>query len=141
MVGAPPGTSVSPVGRWLQGSLLDAEAPGKLLGSYTVREEWTNPIGTLHGGIISLIFDDLMGAALFSMGLATHYVSLNLHVNFLGPAKLGDTVLCTTAAIRTGKTVAYLEAYLRHTDGRIVAHAISNLVSTGAANPFLPAQP
>lgn len=42
--------SPSPVMRWLNPILLHA-AEGALELKYTVRPEWLNPVGILHGGI------------------------------------------------------------------------------------------
>ena len=44
--------SPSPLSRWLGGILLQAEE-GMLEASFVVRQEMTNPMGTLHGGTIS----------------------------------------------------------------------------------------
>lgn len=62
----------SPLGRWLNGTLRAADA-GTLTVEFLVREEFTNPAGTLHGGVIAAICDDVIGATVFSLGLPQIY--------------------------------------------------------------------
>jgi acyl-coenzyme A thioesterase 13 len=124
--------SPSPFGRWLKGKLLAAER-GALTCEYTVREEMANPAGTLHGGIIAAIMDDLMGATMFSLGETTFKISVNLSVDFFYPARPGEKVIAKTKVAKEGKQLLNVECELYHENGKLMARGTSNLFSSNIA--------
>ncbi len=58
--------SPSPFMNWLKPVAVAAEY-GSLTFEYKIREEMTNPMGHLHGGVIAGIIDDIMGATVYSL--------------------------------------------------------------------------
>jgi acyl-coenzyme A thioesterase 13 len=116
----------SPFGTWLKGKLLLAEA-GALEAEYQVRPEMANPIGTLHGGVIAAIFDDLIGATMFSLGTPGFMSSINLSVDFMAPAKPGEMVRVRTAVSKEGKQLAHANAWMYNQEGKLLATCSSNL--------------
>src|ERR687885_1135480 len=83
--------SISPFGRWLNGTIRVAEL-GKLVADYTVREDMSNPAGVLHGGAAASILDDLIGAMVFTLGRENAFTSVNLTIDFLHAARTGEVV-------------------------------------------------
>lgn len=73
--------SPSPFMRWLKPIVLSAEQ-GALEFEYTVRAEWLNPAGNLHGGVTAAIIDDIIGATLFSLNEPDFYTTINLGVDY-----------------------------------------------------------
>jgi len=130
MIGQPMRHSISPMGRWLDGVVRAAE-PGTLTVEYTVREELCNPMQVLHGGAASAMLDDLMGMAVFALGREYAYTSVNLNVDFLNPARLGECLTATAHIVRAGRNIVHAEGVLTGADGKIVAKAASNLIQTG----------
>lgn len=122
--------STSALGRWLNGKLIAVEE-GSLTVEFVVREEMTNPGKILHGGISASMMDDVMGMTVFSLGRETFYSTINLSVDYLLPAKVGDVIYVKSKVIRAGKTVINMECEVRNSDHRIVAKCTSNLVTTG----------
>lgn len=120
----------SPLGRWLNGTLRAADA-GTLTVEFLVREEFTNPAGTLHGGVIAAICDDVIGATVFSLGLPQIYASINLNVDYLAPARIGDFVTVTTRIVQQGRTIINTVAEFQRADGKLLARATSNLCRIG----------
>jgi uncharacterized protein (TIGR00369 family) len=118
--------SPSPLGRWLRGVLRAAE-PGSITMAYIVREEMCNPVGLLHGGIISAIIDDIIGMTVF-VTTGAFYTSINLSTDFLSSARQGDVVLCTSRLLRQGTNIINAEATLTRADGKLMAHATTNLL-------------
>ena len=119
----------SPAGNWLGGIVREIEF-GSITADFTIRPEMINPHNTLHGGIISLMFDDVFGATIFCLERETPFVTVNLNVDFLSIAKLNDVVTVKTKVKRNGKTVINIDGEL-YKGERLIATASSILVSTG----------
>lgn len=121
--------SLSMAGRWLHYRLLTVE-PGLVSASVEVREEMTNPVKMLHGGMVAMICDELCGLALYSLGGHTFYTTVNLSVDYLYSAPLGSHVRAEARVLRNGKKIANTECFLYDAQARLIAHAKSNLVNT-----------
>jgi len=119
--------SHSPVANWLAGELLKAKE-GYIKVRFTVRQEMTNPQGVIHGGMVSTMLDDLMGAAVYTLNREEGYTSINLNVDFLYAAHAGDVITGEGIVVRAGKKVIHTEGRLFATDGRLMSKASSNLV-------------
>jgi uncharacterized protein (TIGR00369 family) len=125
----------SVVGNWLAGSLRKV-APGEIEIEYTVRKDMINPAQTLHGGMAAMILDEIIGMTAFSLYTEVLYTSINLQVDFLRPARLGDKLLASARVVRQGKQVIHLEADIRRADGKIIAKGSSNMARTSTPNGF-----
>ena len=121
--------SLSMAGRWLNYKLVEV-SPGAITAEVEVREEMTNPVKMLHGGMIAMICDELCGLALYSKGGNTFYTTINLAVDYLYSAPLGSKVTVKSSVLRHGKKIANTECYLYDEHEHIIAHAKSNLVNT-----------
>lgn len=119
-----------PLTKWLGGTLLKAEH-GEFEMSFVVRPEMTNPAGMLHGGIHAAILDDTIGMTVAALGLANLYVSVNLSIDFLAAARIGDVVIGKTKIMRAGKTIVNATAELYNAQGQLLSRATSNLANTG----------
>lgn len=128
-IGKSLGNGPSPVAGWLNGTLIAAEE-GSLRAEYVVRKEMCNPMMILHGGTISMMMDDLMGATVFSLGELDFYTSINLAIDFLQSARVGDTVRVSTQIVRKGKTVINIEAKVHDANDKLLAKAMSNMIKT-----------
>lgn len=129
-IGKPVADFAPPLTKWLDGTLLKAEE-GNFEMAFTVRAEMTNPAGMLHGGIHAAILDDTIGMTVATLGLPNLYVSINLNIDFLNPARTGERVIATTQIIRAGKTIVNAVAEIRNEQGQILSRATSNLANTG----------
>lgn len=84
-----------------------------------------NPIGSVHGGVISTLMDSAMGCAVHSrLPRGTGYTTLELKVNFI-KSLTSDTgeVVCEGRAIHVGGRVATAEARLTDAAGGLYGHA------------------
>ena len=127
-IGKTPMPTPSPTGRWLGGTLTDVEL-GCLTWQCVVRDEMTNPAGVLHGGMISTMLDDIIGATVFSLGVDYFFTSINLNVDFLSSARRGDVVTVKTHVVRQGENVIHITADLTRED-KLLAKASSNMIKT-----------
>ena len=126
--------SPSPVGRWLNGRLTDIQE-GSMEVEFTVREDMTNPMGVLHGGIASTILDEVVGTMVYALGRDFAYVSVNLNCDFLHAARIGDVITAKAKVIRAGKNIVHVEGTITDQESRIIAKCTSNLIQTNLKLP------
>jgi acyl-coenzyme A thioesterase 13 len=119
----------SAAGNWLQGTLIEIEQH-HIKVSYTVRPDMCNPGRILHGGVVSLMLDDVIGMGNFVAGSEYLMTSINLNVDFLSSAQIGETLVVTANLVRSGSNLNHWEAVIKKENGKIVAKASSNLIKT-----------
>lgn len=100
---------------------LDAAA-GTSRVSYEARPDFRNPAGTVQGGLLSAMLDDLTASLVdATLGAGQGVATLNLNVSFLRPAQVG-TLQGEARILRRGRDVCHVMATLLQ-DGREVATA------------------
>jgi len=119
----------SAVGNWLAGTVQEAKE-GEVTIRFTVRKEMTNPVGTIHGGMVSLMCDEVIGMACFSLYNEYHFTSINLTVDFLSAAREGDVLDVCAKVVRKGRTIINLECTVTNETGKLIARAQQNMVRT-----------
>lgn len=119
----------SAAGNWLRGILLEVDHH-HIKVQYTVRQDMCNPGKILHGGIASLMLDDVIGMGNFVAGSEYLMTSINLNVDFLSAAQIGEKLEVTAKLVRSGSNLNHWEAIIRKETGKIVAKASSNLIKT-----------
>ena len=119
----------SAAGNWLAGTLLEVEVHA-IKVAYTVRPDQCNPGRILHGGIASLMLDDVIGMGNFVAGSEFLMTSINLSVDFLSAAQVGERLEVSARLVRSGSNLNHWEAEIRKESGKIVAKASSNLIKT-----------
>ncbi|UOE38075.1 PaaI family thioesterase [Chryseobacterium oryzae] len=119
--------SPSPFMRWLNPTVISAEE-GHLEFQYTVRQEWLNPMGNLHGGVTAAIFDDIIGATMFSLNENNFIVTINNSIDYFSTAKENETIIAETKIIKRGKQFVNAECEIWNSDKtRLIARGTSNL--------------
>jgi uncharacterized protein (TIGR00369 family) len=100
-------------------------AEGFVCFKLTPAEYHYNPIGTVHGGVISTLVDSAMGCAIHTLlPKGAMYTTLELKVNFLKPLKSNTgEVMCEGKTIHVGGRVATAEARVIDSEGNLYAHA------------------
>lgn len=129
MIGKELTNTPSPAGNWLAGTLLEIEF-GYARVEYVIRNEFCNPGKILHGGVSSLMLDDVIGMANFALGSEFLMSSINLSVDFLSSAKFGEKVQVEAKLVRSGANLNHWEAVITKDSGKIVAKASSNMIKT-----------
>lgn len=119
----------SAAGNWLAGTLLKVDEH-EIRVAYKVRPELCNPGRVLHGGIASLMLDDVIGMGNFVAGSEFLMTSINLSVDFLSAAQVGERLEVSARLVRSGTNVNHWEAEIRKESGKLVAKASSNLIKT-----------
>jgi uncharacterized protein (TIGR00369 family) len=87
-----------------------------------------NPLGGVHGGVISTLLDTAAACAVHStLAAGEGYTSLDLTVKFLRPVTVDSgTLTCEGTVIQRGRRTALAQAQLTDEHGRLVAHATSS---------------
>ncbi|MGB6500662.1 MAG: PaaI family thioesterase, partial [Thermoplasmata archaeon] len=92
----------------------------------------TNPMGTLHGGILCDIADAAMGIAYVSLlGPGESFTTIELKINFLRPVWTGGLV-ATGRIVRKGRTMGLLDCRITDERRRLVAYATSTCLTLAA---------
>lgn len=128
-IGKPLSNTPSAAGNWLEGKLLDIDS-SHIKVTYTVRPDMCNPGRILHGGVASLMLDEVIGMVNFVAGSEYLMTSINLNVDFLSAAQIGETLEVTAKLVRSGSNLNHWEAIIQKESGKIVAKASSNLIKT-----------
>ena len=89
-----------------------------------------NPLGTMHGGVISTLLDTAAACSVHStLPAGVGYTSLDLSVKFLRPVTLATgRIVCTGGVLQKGRRTALAEARLTDGDDRLLAHATSSCI-------------
>ncbi|BAL91488.1 hypothetical protein AMIS_62680 [Actinoplanes missouriensis 431] len=113
-------------------NLIDAAGLHAEEGSVTItldpQEFHYNPLGTVHGGVISTLLDTAAACSVHStLPAGVGYTSMDLNVKFLRAVTVeSGRLTCTGAVLQQGRRTALAEARLVDAAGRLVAHATSS---------------
>jgi uncharacterized protein (TIGR00369 family) len=109
-------------------------------GSVTVhlmpQEFHYNPLGSVHGGVLSTLLDTAAACSVHTtLPAGVGYTSQDLNVKFLRPVTVGSgRISCKGTVLQRGRRTALAEARLTDERGRLVAHATSScLIFEGPA--------
>ena len=119
----------SRAGNWLGGTLLEINM-GWIKVSYTVTYEMCNPARILHGGVASLMMDDVIGMGNFAVGSEFLMTSINLNVDYLSSAQIGEKLEVSAKLVRSGANLNHWESVITKDSGKLVAKASSNMIKT-----------
>ncbi|HEX4649570.1 MAG TPA: PaaI family thioesterase [Steroidobacteraceae bacterium] len=103
---------------------------GRAVFTGTPGEHAYNPIGTVHGGYAATLLDSACGCAVHSQLAATQrYTTLDLNVSYHRPITRDTGQLRAEGRVRSlGRRVAFAEASLSDSQGRLYASATSTLL-------------
>jgi uncharacterized protein (TIGR00369 family) len=96
---------------------------GTIEVAFTAGESFTNPMGVVQGGFLAAMLDDTLGPALVATLPPGQFApTLDLHVQFLRPARPGRLV-GRGRVVRRGRQVCFMSGELLAPDGEPVAVA------------------
>jgi uncharacterized protein (TIGR00369 family) len=103
-------------------SLFELPYDAKLVG---------NPdTGVLHGGVITALLDGVSGCAVFAARTEmTPIATLDLRIDYLRPAEVGQTVRAKATCYKTTRNVAFTRAVAYHDDpDDPIAHSVGTFM-------------
>ena len=112
---------------------------GSLIFEFTVSPIMINPGGTMHGGVISAVMDDMIGATILCLGKANLYTTVSNVIDYMAPARLGEVVTGKTEIIKLGKQIINVQFELWNMNKkRLLARGYSNNLKTEFLVPKFP---
>ncbi len=106
---------------------------GRVVVEMPAAEFHYNPLGGVHGGVISTLLDTAAACAVHStLAPGEFYTSLDLTVKFLRPVTVESGLLtCEGTVLQRGRRTALAQAQLSDERGKLVAHATSSCMIFG----------
>jgi uncharacterized protein (TIGR00369 family) len=113
--------------------LIGLEEPrfenGEAIMELEAGEQHSNPMGTLHGGILCDLADAAMGMAYFSqLEEGESFTTLELKINYLRPFWTGR-LIAHGRVVSRGRTVGMTECEIVDERGRLIAKATSTCLT------------
>ncbi|KAI9330176.1 HotDog domain-containing protein [Obelidium mucronatum] len=99
--------------RYLAGNTKAVEVTNSTLTfEIVIPDTMNNPMGSVHGGAIATIIDELTTIAHYILNGTMLHVSTNLSVSYVSAIRQGDTILCECVSRNVGKTLLFSTAYI-----------------------------
>ena len=104
---------------------IDGEDLGWVSGSFTPLELACNPHGSVQAGVHAVLLDAAINFAINAAlrGKDRTKATIEIKTELMRPAMKGDTYALRGEVVRLGRQVAYGEASLTSTDGKLVSRA------------------
>ncbi len=124
--------SEAPISR-LIGFEVAAETDDEVtLVSLDAGEQHANPMGRVHGGVISALADAAMGTAYGRVLLDEEdFSTIELKVNFMRPVKMGR-IVAKARMVQRGLRIGFLDCEIHDTRGKLVATATCTCMTVSA---------
>ena len=114
-------------GKWLNMHLIEVNEQ-QITIEIEAREEMSNPMGLLHGGLMAGILDEIIGLRVASLNLPDYYITVNLHTDFLEAVPINTKVRAQASIVRQGRTMIFVEGVILNDKGVVCAKANSHLL-------------
>lgn len=125
------------INQMMQLDLTGCDAQTRTVTFLHPAEDWeVNIYGTLHGGLISLLLDASMAVTCRAWTVDKATPTLDIHVNFISPAKQGLPVHTQACVVHAGRNIVQMRAELWTGDfARLCATADANFYRADAKTP------
>jgi uncharacterized protein (TIGR00369 family) len=95
----------------------------------TIEPKHMRSLGMLHGGVTASLIDSAAGHAAHSVAPEGHLtLTIQLNINYLRPAKLGDRLTAFAVAIHSGKRTAVVRVDALDQDRNNIAVATATMM-------------
>jgi uncharacterized protein (TIGR00369 family) len=104
-------------GRWKTVLMRDGQAEM----TWTPTPDMANPFGSVHGGIIATVVDEVTGAAVTSSIEAASAPTVSLNVEYLHAIPIEGTYTVLGEVVRMGRAMAIVDARIIDEEGKLLA--------------------
>jgi uncharacterized protein (TIGR00369 family) len=92
-------------------------------------EVHSNPMGTLHGGVLCDLADAAIGTAHFTtIAEGESFTSIDLQINFFRPV-WNDRIRADAKPVHRGRTISRYVCDITRADGKLVAQVMSTILT------------
>jgi uncharacterized protein (TIGR00369 family) len=113
---------------------VDKSQPGRTVWTMRADERFANPAGMVQGGFLTAFADSAMGSATVTFAAARKHrvfsANVEMKTSFMAPARIGELLACTAEVVSGGSRVAFVEAEVTDSTGRMVARSSSTYLLT-----------
>jgi uncharacterized protein (TIGR00369 family) len=103
--------------------IYSRQTPDALVLGLRLATAHTNARGFAHGGLIAALTDKAMGhSCTYKMGGTHSLVTVNMSIDFISSAQIGQWLTVETDVIKTGSTLCFAQCSVKADDG-IIARA------------------
>jgi 1,4-dihydroxy-2-naphthoyl-CoA hydrolase len=104
-------------------------SPDKVVAELTVRNELTNRFGTLHGGAVMALADNLGGTAtVANLPKGGRTATIESKTNFFAAISAGETAYAECTPLHRGRTTMVWQTRITRSDGRLCAQVIQTQI-------------
>ena len=104
------------------GMRLVSARPDEVVAEMPVSPELLNRNGTLHGGAVMAVCDNIGGTGAFmNLKPSQGTVTIESKTNFLRSIPAGDVVTCTSVPQHLGRKTMVWQTTVRRSDGKVAA--------------------
>ena len=95
--------------------------------SLPVEREFTNSLGTVHGGVIMSLLDVAVCTAARTLHAESiGVITIDMSVSFIGGG-IGKRLYADARVLRDGRSMSFVEGEAKNEDGSLVAKAIATV--------------
>ena len=95
--------------------------------SLPVEKEFTNSLGTVHGGVIMSLLDVALCTAARTLHPdSTGVITIDLSTSFIGGGS-GERLVAEARVLKDARTMSFVEGEARNADGSLVAKAMATV--------------
>lgn len=106
----------------LLGLRVISAAPDRVVAELEITHALTNRNGTLHGGAVMALADNLGGTATFlNIAEGEGTTTVESKTNFFRPVRLGDTATAETTPLHRGRGTMVWQTRITRGDGKLAA--------------------
>lgn len=117
----------SPSLKIFNGEFIDYVSRKEIVVSFCADSVYSNPQGTLQGGLITACFDDAFGP-LGMVGSRHPILTIDINVQFVRAIKLEEKFFIKAKVVSLAHTTMYMEAEAFSVRGKLLAKASSNIL-------------
>jgi uncharacterized protein (TIGR00369 family) len=127
LLGVKDGRISRPPAAMLVGYRIREVEPGRAVFELEAQECHYNPFSTVHGGILGILLDTTMTAAVLStLPVEVACATLEMKVNFVrSVTERSGTVRCEASVLHRGSNVATAEGKAFDGQGKLCAHGVA----------------
>jgi uncharacterized protein (TIGR00369 family) len=124
-----PDAALQPPFAALMGITVTHVSPDKVVAQMPVREELNNRFGTLHGGAVMALADNLGGTAtVANLPPGGRTATIESKTNFFAAIPVGDTAHAECTPLHRGRSTMVWQTRITRNDGRLCALVIQTQI-------------